>query len=410
VGFSVAVLASLAWPTAAAYADSLLTPAARSITTVAGTGVAGFSGDGAPAVGAKLFHPRGVAVSATGTLYISDSGNNRVRKVVNPATPGQDVIGPFAGTGVAGFFGDRGPATMAKLHDPQGLAAGPGGTLFIADTLNNRVRAVSPNGVIKTVAGSGLCLSTVSNGVPAVQSSLCQPTGVAVDSSGKLYIADSLHHLVRVVNAQGRIFTFAGTGRPGLSGDGGPATRARLGTPVDVAVNARNVVFIADAANNDVRRVGPAGIITTFAGTGQIGASGDGGPATRARLDGPRGLGLDQLGDIYIADTGNNKVRTVDSRGIIRTFAGTGLRGSSGDGGPALRAELAGPSGPIAAGGTAVYFSDTGNQKVRGVFVGPAPALPETSYAILLPITAALIAGGAAVFVVYRRRRRVTQQ
>jgi hypothetical protein len=386
-------------------APAFATPG-QSITTIAGNGTAGSTGDGGPAVNAELKTPTGVAADLTGNLYIADTSNNKVRKVVNPTTIKVDTISTFAGTGSSGFSGDGGPATSAKLSSPSGLAVDSHGDVFIADSGNNRVREVLPTGIIRTFAGSGACgdHTSLGNGLPAVQASLCSPTGVAV-SGTNVYISDSGHFEVRVVNAAGVISAFAGTASYGYSGDGGPATSAKLGVPTGLAVDAAHDVYIADSANTVVRKVNSAGTISTFAGTGKFGFSGDGGPATNAKLSAPTGLAVDQTGDVFIADTLNNRLREVNGSGIITTIAGTGQYGFSGDGGPATSAKLAIPTGTVAWTGTALFFSDTGNQRVRGVFNGPPPVLPETSLVILLPLGALALGGGA--FLVLRRRRRI---
>jgi trimeric autotransporter adhesin len=377
--------------------------ATQSITTIAGNGTRGSTGDGGVAVKAELNLPSGVAEDLTGSLYIADPGNNKVRKVVDPTVINSDIISTFAGTGGAGFAGDKGLASAAKLNSPTGVAVDSSGDVFIADTGNNRIREVNPSGVINTVAGNGTCSKTLGNGGAGTSASLCAPSGVAV-SGGKLYIADPLHFEVRVVNlSTGVITDFAGNGTAGYSGDGGSATSATLGLPVGVAVDSTGHVYIADAGDTVVREVS-SGTITTFAGNGKFGYAGDGSAANKAELSAPTGVGTDQLGNVYISDTGNDRIRVVNSAGIINTLAGNGKFGFSGDGGAATSAELGVPAGSIAADGTAVYFSDTGNERVRGVFNGSPPVLPETYWVYLLPIGAVAI---FAAFVIIRRRRSV---
>jgi hypothetical protein len=388
----------------------LITPAFAAttpptITTVAGNGIRGFAGDGGVAVRAQLNNPSGIAKALTGTLYISDSNNNKVRKVSAPKSIGHDIISTFAGNGQPGFAGDGGLATAARLSKPSGIAIDSLGDVFIADTGNNRVREVLANGHIRTVAGSGLCGRTVPlrNGGPATSASLCQPTGVAVDGSS-LYISDTGHSEVRIVGPRGVISAFAGTGVRGYSGDGGLATGARLGLPMGLAVNAAHDLLIADSADAVVREVLTTHRIRTFAGTGIAGFAGDGGLATRARLKDPTGVAASPTGNVYIADTLNNRIRQVNSPGVISTLAGTNQSGFSGDGGPANRAMLASPTGTVAADAAAVYFADTGNLRVRGVFNGPPPVLPESHWAILFPL-GALAVGGIGLLLVRRRRR-----
>jgi sugar lactone lactonase YvrE len=222
-----------------------------------------------------------------------------------------------------------------------------------------------------------------------------------------VFISDTGNNVVRKVTAGGTISTFAGQpgfGGIGSGGDGGPATKAQLAFPSALAVDALKNVYIADTSNNKVRVVNPAGVITTFAGS-SYGFGGDGGLATRARLAGPSGLDVDMNRNLYISDTGNNRIRVVDPTGVITTFAGTGMAGYSGDGGPATNAMIDFPVGGVASDGVRVFFSDTGNSRIRAVTAGPPPVIPETQYILLLPISA-LALGGAGLLVARRRRRR----
>ena len=385
-----------------------------SITTIAGNGTAGYGGDGGPAVNAELNVPTGISVDQAGSLYIGDSVNNRVRKVVSPTSINADVITTLAGNGTRGFSGDGGPATAAELAGPTGTATDASGDVFIADTGNNRVREVLPSGTIRTVAGSGVsCLvqkltsASIGDGGPALGASLCAPSGVAVDSQGSLYISDSGHNEVRVVGANGIISDYAGTAKCGSSGDGGLATKAKLCGPTGIAFDATTNLYVADTGNSEVREVTRSdGKIRDFAGTaGTPGFSGDGGPATQAELNGPTGVGISSLGAVYISDTLNDRIRQVQS-GAITTYAGNGTPGFSGDNGPATSAELNKPTGSVAMDGTALYFSDTANQRVRGVFTGPLPVLPDSSLAIALPLTGAVVIIGAGGILWLRRRRQ----
>jgi sugar lactone lactonase YvrE len=394
------VLAGGVW---AGVAGATNTP---SITTVAGDGVGGYSGDGGPAVKAELNIPTGVAENVlTGTLYIGDTQDQRVRMVVTPTTINKDVITTIAGTGVGGFSGDGNPATTAQLDNPSGVAVDSQGDVFIADSGNNRIRKINTSGIISTYAGTGSCRGSLGNGGPASSGSLCVPTGIALDHSGDLFIADTGHNIVREVTTGGVISTFAGTGSIGSSGDGGPATKATLAGPTGVATDAVGDVYISDTGNSKIRIVNSSGTISTFAGTGSIGSSGDGGLATKAQLSLPTGVGLDPSGDVFVSDTGNSRIREVNTGGVISTYAGTGTPGFSGDGGAATAAQIKIPTGDVAADGSAVYFSDTGNQRVRGIFIGPPPVLPQSGVAILLPLTGGLVVAGGALLIVLRRRR-----
>jgi trimeric autotransporter adhesin len=402
------------------------------IVTVAGKGVAGFSGDGGPAVDAKLAYPWGVAVDPEGNLFIMDAFNYRVRKVstsgiittmasvvgwavavdragtvfvtypgggtseisangtvttvasiggwglavdssgnlfvadgnasVQKVSPNGTVT-IMAGNGKAGYSGDGGPASSAQFSNPPGVAVDSNGNLFIADRLNYRIRKVSTSGVVTTVAGNGTgrlffdCSSShdaapAAYTGPATSAQLSYPLGVAVDRDGNLFIADALENRIRKVSASGIITTVAGTGScGGISGDAGPASDAQLWDPVAVAVDNTGNLFIAESGNNRIRRVSPDGIITTVAGDGTRGFSGDGGPATAAqlRIDCDNticgGVAVDSHGNVIFSDGGNNRVRRISVDGIITTVAGNGSYGFSGDGGQATSTSVTIPRG-----------------------------------------------------------------
>ena len=334
------------------------------ITTVAGTGESGFSGDGGPAAAARLAFPREVAVDSAGNLFIADRGNHRIRKVDSLG-----VITTVAGSGSApfgGFSGDGGPAVEARLAFPRDVAVDSAGNVYIADSWNVRIRKVDSTGTITTIAGTGES-GFSGDGGPAIQAALNYPRGVAVDSAGNVYIADTWNDRIRKVDSTGTITTIAGTGEWGFSGDGGPAAAARLASPSDVAVDSAGNLFIADRANDRIRKVDSTGTITTIAGTGESGFSGDGGPAIQAALDDPFGVAVDSAGNVYIADTDNVRIRKVDSTGTITTIAGTGESGFSGDGGPAVEAELRHPRGVAVDSAGNVYIADTDNVRIRKV-------------------------------------------
>jgi uncharacterized protein (TIGR03437 family) len=335
---------------------------AYTIHTVAGNGGYGYSGDGGSATTAEVYHPAGVAMDPAGNLYIADTDNQRIRKVAN------GIITTVAGNGVLGFGGDNGPATSAQFWSPQGVAVDSAGNLYVADTNNSRIRRVS-NGVITTVAGNGASGYT-GDGGPAISAQLNQPMGgVAVDSAGNLYIADTDNDRVRKVS-NGVITTFAGNGTYGFSGDGGLATSAQLFNPLGVAVDSAGNLYIADSDNNRVRKVSN-GVITTVAGTGptnwtsSVGTfGGDNGPATSAQLNYPEGVAVDSAGNIYIADIGNDRIRKV-ANGVITTVAGNGTLGYSGDNGPAISARLAQPYGVAVDSAGNIYIADAGNNRIR---------------------------------------------
>ena len=331
------------------------------ITTVAGSATAGFSGDGGPAAGAELSSPAGVAVDASGNLFIADSLNNRIRRV---GTNG--IVTTVAGTNTAGFSGDGGAAANAALQGPKGVALDASGNLFIADSLNSRIRRVGTNGMITTVAGNGTN-GFSGNGGAATNAQMHWPYAVAVDASGTLFIADYYNNCIRRVGTNGIITTVAGTNTAGFSGDGGPATNARLYAPVAVAVDASGNLFIADSFNNRIRRVGTNGMITTVAGNGTNGFSGDGGAATNAQMNWPSGVAVDASGNLFIADYHNNRIRWMEPGGIISTTAGTGAPGFAGDGGPATNAWLHNPLGLAVDAAGNFFFADNMNNRVREI-------------------------------------------
>jgi hypothetical protein len=298
-----------------------------SILTVVGNGSAGYSGDGASATRASLNHPSSVVADGAGNLYISDSGNNVVRKVNSLG-----IITTLAGNGKASFSGDGGQASLASLNSPSGLALDSNSNLYIADTRNNVVRQVTQAGIISTVAGNGLA-GYVGDGSAAVSASLEFPMGVAITSSGTLLIADTFNNVIRQVSA-GTISTFAGSGVIGYSGDGGAARSATLQFPENIAVGPGGAVLISDTFNNVIRAVDSDGNISTLVGTGSAGYSGDVGLATQAQLQSPLTTLLDSSGNLIILDGLNNAVRAVyniNGSSLISTLIGKGAQGPGGD-------------------------------------------------------------------------------
>jgi uncharacterized protein (TIGR03437 family) len=340
------------------------------ISTVAGGGSTP-SGDPSSPTGIRLNDPLGLAMDGKGNVFIADSGNNRVIKVSN----GTATV--VAGTGTAGYAGDNGIATNAMLSDPRGIALDNSGNLYVADHDNNVVRMISTSGVITTVAGYPYGGQTFGgdNG-PAVNAALNHPNGVAVDPAGNLYIADTLNERVRKV-ANGVITTIAGTGAETYNGDNLPAVSANLGGPVGIAFDSAGNLYIAEEDNNRIRMVSN-GIITTVAGTGTSGFAGDGGPATQASLCAPWGVTVDNSGSIYLGDECNCRVRKISS-GIITTIAGDGGVGFNGDGGhPATNLELIAPSAVVADSNGDVYVADSGNNRVRVL----TPATQGCTYSV----------------------------
>jgi DNA-binding beta-propeller fold protein YncE len=305
------------------------------------------------------------------------------------------VIRAFAGSGVPGSGGTGGPADAAQLNVPFGSTVSDGGTVYITDTGNSRVVRVDPStNSLTVVAGGGFgCAAqtnSVGDGCPATSATLLSPTDVEVDSAGNIYIADQQGHRVRRVNAStGSIETVAGTGSPGFSGDNGPATSAKLSHPTGLALDpSTNALYVTDENNQRVRKI-EGGVITTFAGTGAIGSGGDGGLAVNASVNLPTGIVRSPTGVIFVAEQGGHKVRMI-SGGIITSAVGTGTRGYSNDGGLAEEAMIASPYALALDAQGNLYIADTGNHRVRRV---DPPAsyspLPERGHPAV-PATAAL--------------------
>ncbi|MGW7449116.1 NHL domain-containing protein [Kitasatospora sp. NPDC054795] len=342
------------------------------ITTAAGTGTAGFTGDGEPAASARLNYPLGLAVDSAGTLYIADYGNHRIRKVT---TDGR--ISTVAGTGTAGSTGDNGPANKAQLNQPRGLAADSTGVLYIADAANQRIRKITADGTITTVAGTGTAGSTGDNG-PANNARLNYPLAVAVDSTGVLYVSDYNSHRVRKITTDGKISTVAGTGTAGFSGDNGPANKAQLSYPRGLAADGAGALYIADGNNHRIRKITADGTITTVAGTGTAGSTGDNGPAAKAQLNTPLAVAVDSTGILYIADHANHRIRKVATDGTITTVAGTGSAASTGDNGPADKAQLNLPTALAMDSVDTLYIAEYGGHRIRKIASPLMAGLPAS--------------------------------
>jgi hypothetical protein len=360
------------------YSITINAPAPGSILTIAGNGNPAYGGDGGPANLARLNEPWSVAVDGSGNVFIADFYNSRVREIVKAT----GNIVTVAGTGATAYNGDGGPATSAALYWPTGVAVDASGNLFIADYYNNRIReVVKATGNIITVAGNG-SWSDSGDGGPATAAGLAAPEGVAVDASGNIFIADSYTNRIReVVQATGTIVTVAGTGTLGYSGDNGPATAAILYNPTGVAVDSSGNLYIADSGNTRVREVVQAtGTIITIAGTGSFGYSGDGGLATAAMLNSPAAVTVDSSGNVFIADASNYCIREVlQSSGAIVTVAGTGTNGYRGDGGPATSATMSNAYGVAVDGSGDLFIADTHVNAVREVLANPSPVLGPLS-------------------------------
>ena len=310
------------------------------ITTVAGNGTPDWSGDGGPAEKASLNFPSDVTFDTQSNLYISDRSNNRIRKVDN-----KGIITTIAGLGPPGYGGDHGPAEEAVLKYPFGIFMDPQDNLYIADRGNNRIRVINPQGIITTFAGDGMHSFSGDYG-PATRSSLAYPTDVIKDPSGNVFIADRNNNRVRKVDAFGVITTFMGTGKPDFNGDREIAPETNLHLPFALAIDEKQQkMILVDRSHFRVRTAHLKNAkVATIAGNGNFVFKGDGGPGRGATLDAPSGIVIDRQGNVLFSEKNHNRIRKLDRNGIISTFAGNGSLGSEGDGGPALEAGLYLPS------------------------------------------------------------------
>ncbi len=341
--------------------------------------------NGSSATAAPLRDPIAVAADSSGNIYIADDTDNRIRKVDK-----NGIISTFAGTGIPGLSGDLGQANAAQLNTPMGIALDSKGNMYVADEGNFVIRRISADGTINTIAGNGNPSAAGDNG-PAASAQI-DPSAVALDTQGNYYIADGYNYRIRKVDSNGIITTIAGTGRFGYSGDNGPAASATIGYVTDLTVDNAGNIYLADYDNFAVRKIDPTGMITTIAGGITFGSVDGGVPATTAIMI-PSGVALDGSGSLYISDTDlNNTVlwRVDLSSGIIYVVAGTGQVGFQGDGGVAMAAELSDPGGLVFSNGT-LYFADTGNSRVRKVANGTINTIAGTSIRNNGPATAAFL-------------------
>ena len=338
------------------------------ITTLAGSGSVVFNGDGKQAINTTVAEPIGVAVDRVGNVLILHGGYNMSVRFISAAT---GIVSTLAGDRMVRFRGDGGPAANASFNMPSGFTIDSGGNMLIADTRNRRVRKVTAaTSLIETLAGNGAFLSSIGDGSAATSAILSSPNGLTVDRGGDVLIADTNNHRIRRVTAStGIITTLVGSGVAGFSGDGGPALSASVSSPYGLTVDSDGNVLIADTANHRIRRVtASTGIITTLAGNGVSGFSGDGGFATSAMLASPQGVAVDMGGNIFIA--GNSRIRRVNAAtGVITTLAGNGVYGFSGDGGPATSARLGWLYGMAVDPGGNIVFADHGFHRIRHVAV-----------------------------------------
>ncbi len=333
---------------------------AQIITTVSGNGIGGFSGDGGQATAAEMTGAGGnVLFDHSGSFYFDDQSNSRIRKVNSSG-----VITTIAGNGQSGFSGDGGPATAAEFNQPTVITFDSSHNMYVVDYGNNRIRKINTSGTVSTFAGNGTA-SYSGDGGPAIAAELYGPCCVIADDTGNIYIADSWNNRIRKVNTSGIISLVAGTGIGSYSGDGGQAKFADLNKPFRIVFDVAWNMYIADSFNSRIRMINSSGIITTIAGNGIAGYSGDGGPASSAEINKAYGLSIDRAGNIYIGDTYNNRVREVNTSGTISLLAGNGFAGYSGDGGQATSAELKFDCGVSLDYNYNLYIVDYNNNRVR---------------------------------------------
>jgi uncharacterized protein (TIGR03437 family) len=362
------------------------------VTTVVGNGSSGYSGDGGPAQSAQLNSPQGLATDGNGNVYIADTGNNVIRFV------SAGTISTVAGVGGIGlgYTGDGEPATSAGLNNPYAVvsATGSGGKaqIFIADAGDGRIRNVKIGGAISTVAGNGQ-FNYGGDGGPATSALMAFPFAVNTDSSGNMYIADLQNNRVRMVSTTGTITTIAGNGTPSSTGDGGPASAATVFFPSGVVVDSSGNLYVSELGSSKIRKINAGGTISTIAGTGTPGFSGDGGPATSAMLNFPAFVTLDTAGNLYFADYLNYRIRKITTGGVISTVAGNGQSAYSGDNGPATSAGMQ-PGGVFITSSGVLYIADDANQRIRtvsaaGIITTLASLAPLQAYPMGLTVTAA---------------------
>jgi sugar lactone lactonase YvrE len=331
---------------------------AQVIVTVAGTGTAGYSGDGGAATAAALDGPRSVALDDSGNLYICDVANRRIRKV-SPGYGG--TIKTIAGTGIAGYSGDGDLGVSAKIWGSSNIAVDHKGNVYISD--GHRVRKITPTDTITTIAGTGVA-GYNGDGIQATAAQLNTPYGIAVDDTGNIIIGDAFNYRIRKIDTSGVITTIAGTGISGFSPDGERADTSEIHSCISLKIGKEGYIYFTDSTL--VRRIGTAGLMTTVAGNGMLGYSGDGGPATAASAD-PTAIEIDTSGNMFIAEESNHRIRRVNTFGIIQSVAGSGMGGFGGDGGNPLVAKFAFPEGIAINSMGDLYIGDVANNRVRMV-------------------------------------------
>ncbi len=351
------------WLLSFSFLLSIYTVKSQTITTIAGTGIEGYNGDNIAASIAQLYRPAGVTVDNSGNVLIADFMNNRVRRITKDG-----FISTIGGTGITGYNGDNISATIANLFSPVAIAADQSGNIYIEDGNNNRIRKINNIGFISTLAGTGIYGYNGDN-IQSATAKVNYPTdGIMVDGSGNVYFSDTYNHRVRMINnTNGIITTIAGTGVAGYNGDGIDATTAQLNYPYGLALDTAGNIYVADGANNRIRKISKSGIISTVAGTGTGGFNADNILAISSNLNSPTGVVVDKANNIFIADSRNSRVRKVDVNGFISTIAGTGTASYNGDNIPAALATLNYPNGLALDGSGNLLIADLGNSRVRKV-------------------------------------------
>jgi hypothetical protein len=354
---------------------------AQVIITVAGGGSVSHSGDGGPATNARLDNPHGIILDNDGNLLIAT--NNTVRKV---SPPYNGIITTIAGVGINGFSGDGGLATNAQLSGAYDVAVDKAGNMYISEAVNNRIRKVTTDGIIRTIAGTGTA-GYNGDGIPATAAQLNAPYSVTVDDTGNVYIGDAYNFRIRKIDTLGIIHTLIGTGTSGFSPDGSSADTSFINAPTYIRYHKDLCLYFTD--NNRIRKLAPSGIINTVAGNGGGGYDGDGGLATMAQLcAAPNGIAFDTAGCMYITATDKGRVRKVNLEGAISTIAGTGISGPYGDGGDPLLAYLAQPTGITVAPNNDIFVSDRPAQRVRMIsshIVGIPEVINKSNDLIISP-------------------------
>jgi len=371
------------------------------ITTVAGTGIAGYSGDGGPASKAEFTQPQTAIFDKAGNLFITDVNNHVIRKV-DPS----GIITTIAGTGFCGYSGDGGSAIKAALCSPSDLTLDDAGNIYIVDVGNNRIRMINTSGIITTIVDNNGARGYSGDGGSAISAKITDPYGICIDKLGNIYFS-SADYVVRKVSPSGIITTYAGNGIKGDNGDGGPATAAEMEFPGYMALGNSGELYISDWTAHKVRMVDASGKISTVAGNGVLGYSGDGGPATAAMLNSPNGMAVDKYGNFYISDVYGYVIRKVNTAGIISTIAGKGVKGYSGDAGLATDAEINNPDGIFFDSVGNFYIVDGGNNRIRKITpatnvsnqnidtdiisIYPNPAKNQLTITATTPITSLII-------------------